>query len=140
MSPAGLRVLADSVLLAHVLLALFLTLGLAAILIGGPRWRFWGREFGGWRWVRGRAFRVAHLVGMAVVAAEALLGVTCPLTDLESLLRSQAGGRPYPQSFIGHWLSRLLFYDLDEGVFAAVYAAALGVTVWAWRRWGGADN
>ncbi|SNR97279.1 Protein of Unknown function [Humidesulfovibrio mexicanus] len=135
MSPAGLRLLADIVLAAHMLLALFLTLGLAAILVGGPRWRLFGRGFGGWRWVHNRAFRVAHLVGMAVVAAEALLGVTCPLTDLESLLRVQAGGQPYPQSFIGHWLSRLLFYDFNERAFAAAYLAALGLTVWAWRRW-----
>jgi hypothetical protein len=122
--------LADLVLAAHAALALFLTLGLAAILAGGPAWRY-----GGWRWVKNRRFRALHLAGMAVVAAEALLGLTCPLTDLESSLRTAAHAPAYDQSFIAHWLGRFLFYDFDERVFAALYLAALGLTVLAWRRW-----
>jgi len=82
-----------------------------------------------------RAFRLAHVLGMAVVAAEALLGVACPLTEFESALRSAAQAPAYGQSFIAHWLGRLLFYDFDEAVFAGAYLIGLGVTVWAWRRW-----
>ncbi|MBI5520922.1 MAG: DUF2784 domain-containing protein [Desulfovibrio sp.] len=135
MNQQNLLLLADMVLAAHAALALFLTFGLAAILIGGPDWRLFGRDFGGWRWVRNRVFRMAHLCGMAVVAAEALLGVTCPLTDVESALRARAGSPGYSESFIGHWLGRMLFYDFDERVFVFAYAAALALAVWAWRRW-----
>lgn len=128
---AGLALLlADAVLVAHAALALFLALGLAAILAGGPVWRL-----GGWRWVRGQAFRVAHLAGMAVVALEALLGLACPLTLLEDALRAQAGGPASAQGFIARWVGGLLFYDFDERVFAGVYLLALGLTLWAWRRW-----
>jgi len=121
-----LLLLADIVLVAHAALALFLTCGLATILIGGPL---------RWRWVRGRVFRVAHVLGMAVVAAEALLGIACPLTEFESALRAAAHTPAYGQSFIAHWLGRMLFYDFDERVFAGAYLLGLGVTVWAWRRW-----
>jgi hypothetical protein len=121
-----LLLLADLVLAVHAALALFLTCGLVAILVGGPL---------GWGWVRGRAFRVAHVLGMAVVAAEALLGIACPLTEFESALRSAAQAPAYGQSFIAHWLGRMLFYDFDERVFAGAYLLGLGATVWAWRRW-----
>ena len=132
---ATLLLYADIVLVAHAALALFLTLGLVAVFAGGPRWAILGRSLGGWRWVRGRGFRLAQLVGMGVVAAEALLGVACPLTELESALRAAAQAPAYGQSFIAHWLGRILFYDFDERVFAAAYVAALGLSVWAWRKW-----
>jgi len=126
LNPEQLLLLADLVLAAHAVLAFSLTFGLVAILVGGPL---------GWGWVRSRAFRLAHVLGMAVVAAEALLGVACPLTEFESALRSAAQAPAYGQSFIAHWLGRLLFYDFDEAVFAGAYLIGLGVTVWAWRRW-----
>ena len=140
MDAQTLRLLADVVLVAHAALALFLTLGLAAILVGGPGWRIGGWRLGGWAWVRNRRFRIAHLVGMAVVALESVLGLTCPLTDFEAALRTAAGAEAYREGFIAHWLGFLLFYDLDERVFAGVYLAALGVTVWAWGRWRGEDG
>ena len=121
-----LLLLADIVLAAHTALAIFLACGLGAILLGGPL---------GWKRVRNRGFRLAHLLGLAVVAAEALLGVTCPLTTFESALRVAARNPAYGQSFVAHWLGRLLFYDFDERVFALTYLAALGLTLWAWRRW-----
>ncbi|MDQ7835677.1 MAG: DUF2784 domain-containing protein [Humidesulfovibrio sp.] len=120
--------LADIVLVLHTALALFLTFGLAAIWLGG--WLGWG-------FVRNRGFRLAHLAGLAVVALESVLGLTCPLTDLESGLRNAAhatpGAMPYRGGFIAHWLGKILYYDLDERVFLALYLAALGLTLLAWR-------
>ena len=142
MDAGTLLMLADAVLAAHAALALFLTFGLAAILIGGPQWGLFGRSLGGWKWVRNRAFRLTHLVGLVIVAAESVVGVTCPLTDLESALRRAADGggqggyqSGYQSGFIAHWLGRLLFYDFDERVFLAAYVLALAVTVWAWGKW-----
>jgi Protein of Unknown function (DUF2784) len=112
--------LADAVLLVHVLFVLFVAGGFVLILAGARRWG----------WVRNRAFRIAHLAAIAFVAAETLLGVTCPLTRWEDLLR--AAGRE-ERSFVGRWLGRLLYYDFPEWVFALAYCAfALAVT-WAWR-------
>jgi len=112
--------LADAVLAVHFLFVLFVVGGFALILIGA---RHWG-------WVRNRAFRIAHLAAIVFVAAEALLGVTCPLTYWEDLLR--ASGRE-ERSFIGRWLAWLLYYNLPEWVFAIAYAAFASAVILAWR-------
>lgn len=53
------------------------------------------------------------------VAAEALLGIACPLTVWEDLLR----GGIRPESFVGRWVHRLLYYQAPEWVFATAYTA-----------------
>lgn len=127
MAPHSLLLLADIVLALHFALALFLALGLAAILTGGPR---------RWKWVRNRAFRLTHLLGLAFVAAESVVGMACPLTELESRLRGGAEGQGgYESGFIAHWLGRLLYHDFDERVFLALYVGALGLALWAWTKW-----
>ncbi len=112
--------LADAVLVAHVLFVLFVVGGFVLILAGAGRWG----------WIRNRAFRVTHVAAIVFVAAEALLGVTCPLTRWEDLLR--ATGRE-ERSFIGRWLAWLLYYDFPEWVFAAAYCVFALAVVWAWR-------
>src|SRR5258705_9083489 len=112
--------LADAVLIAHVLFVLFVVGGFALILAGARRWG----------WVHNRAFRIAHLAAIVFVAAEALLGVTCPLTRWEDLLR--ATGRE-ERSFIGRWLAWLLYYDLPEWVFAIAYGAFALAVIACWR-------
>ncbi len=130
--PAGLRLLADIVLAAHMLLALFLPLPYRH-LVGGPRWRLFGRGFGGWRWVHNRAFAWRTLSAWPCRGRGAF-GVTCPLTDLESLLRVQAGGQPYPQSFIGHWLSGCSsMTSTSAHLRPRIWRA--GADGLAWRRW-----
>jgi uncharacterized protein DUF2784 len=116
--PEGL--LADLVLVVHVLFVVFIVGGLAAVVVGARRWP----------WVRNRAFRIAHLAAIAAVAAEALLGIACPLTVWEDALR---GGGP-ARSFVGRWAARLLYYDLPEWTFAAAYCAFAALVVWAWHR------
>jgi len=111
--------LADGILIVHVLFVLFVVGGFALILAGARRWR----------WVRNRAFRIAHLAAILLVAAEALLGVTCPLTYWEDVLR--AAGRE-ERSFIGRWLAWLLYYDLPEWAFALAYAAFALAVIWSW--------
>ncbi|SDX21875.1 DUF2784 domain-containing protein [Marinobacter mobilis] len=117
--------LADSVLIAHVAVVLFVVLGLLLTVTGGV----WG-----WLWVRNRWFRISHLVAIAVVVLQAWLGVVCPLTTLEMWLREQAGAPGYSGSFIGHWLQRLLYYDAPGWLFVLVYTvfALLVMLVW-WR-------
>ena len=112
--------LADAVLALHVLFVLFVVGGFALIFAGARRWG----------WVRNRAFRIAHLAAILLVAAEALLGVTCPLTYWEDVLR--AAGRE-ERSFVGRWLAWLLYYDLPEWAFALAYAAFALAVIWSWR-------
>ena len=69
MSPTSAALFADAILALHVGIVGFVVLGTLAILAGGPL---------GWRWVRNRAFRIAHLALMAFIALQAWLGKVCP--------------------------------------------------------------
>jgi polyferredoxin len=112
--------LADLLLVFHFLIAGFIVLGLILVWIGA---------LAGWNWIRNPWFRYLHLAAIAFVAAEALIGATCPLTLWEDLLR----GGARPETFIGRWVQRLLYYNAPEWVFTMLYAAwaaATAVTLW----------
>lgn len=115
--------LADLVLLLHVLVVLFIVASLVLIMLGGMR---------GWHWVRNPWFRWAHLLAIGVVAAQAWLGMVCPLTTLEMALRTAAGERTYAGSFIAHWLARLLYYQAPLWVFALVYTSFAALVAGTW--------
>jgi hypothetical protein len=117
------QALADAVLLLHLAIVVFVVGGLAAILIGHAR---------GWGWVRGIAFRLAHLGAIGIVVGESWFGITCPLTTLESWLREQAGGATYQRGFIEHWVQRMLFYDAPPWVFVLAYSVFGALVVAAW--------
>jgi hypothetical protein len=61
--------------------------------------------------------RYLHLGAIAFVAAEAVLGVACPLTVWEDLLRGGRGKHGGAESFVARWLRALLFYQAPEWVF-----------------------
>ncbi len=108
--------LADAVLALHFLVVAFIVGGLILVWIGA---------LAGWDWIRNRTFRYLHLAAIALVAAEALLGIACPLTIWEDLLRGGGG----PDSFIGRWMRRLIFYSAPEWVFTALYLAWTAATL-----------
>jgi len=115
--------LADLILALHVAYVLFVVVGLALIWLGIGR---------GWRWVRNFWFRLAHLGAIGLVAAEALVGLTCPLTVLEDWLRPD----DYATSgFVERWVHRLLFWDFPAWVFTLVYLVFAFLAVLTWRRW-----
>jgi hypothetical protein len=115
------QLLADAILILHVLLVVFIIAALPVIWIG---------KFRRWSFVRNFSFRLAHLALIGCVAAESILGVMCPLTTWESDLRVKAGGDPYGQSgFIAHWLQRLLFYDWPPRVFTLIYVVFFALVV-----------
>lgn len=126
MSPASAALFADAILAVHVGIVGFVVLGTLAILAGGPL---------GWRWVRGRAFRISHLALMVFIALQAWLGRLCPLTGWEQALRQRAGQDAYAESFIQHWLSRLIFFDLPWWTFVAAYTLLALLLLACWRLW-----
>ena len=124
------RGLADLVLATHVLIVLFVVVGLLLILVGNLR---------GWRWVNRPLFRLLHLATILIVVAEAWLGIVCPLTTLERWLRLQAGAQAHGQGFIEYWLQNLLYYTAPDWVFTLAYTlfGLLVLFIW-WRfppRW-----
>ena len=126
MAPMPAAGLADAILALHVGVVAFVVLGAVAIVAGGPL---------GWRWVRGRAFRIVHLALVAVIALQAWMGRLCPLTTWEQALRNRAGQDTYGESFIQHWLSRLIFFDAPWWAFVFAYTAFAGLVAWCWWRW-----
>jgi hypothetical protein len=117
------RSLADIVLVLHFMVVLFVVGGLVLVVVG---------NLARWRWVNGWWFRAAHLGAIALVAAEAWLGATCPLTTLEVWLRSQAGTVTYERGFIEHWVQRLLFYEAPPWVFVLGYSLFASLVAVAW--------
>lgn len=107
---------ADALLVAHFAIAAFIAAGLPLTWIGAAA---------RWRWVRNPWFRYSHLGAIVFVAAEALLGYACPLTVWEDLLR----GGVRPESFVGRWVYRLLYYDAPEWVFTTIYVAWAAATL-----------
>lgn len=112
MPPSLLLLLADTILVFHVLFVAFVVFGLLAIYAG---------YFLRWSWVRNRTFRVLHLSAIGYVVVQSWLGVVCPLTTWEMALRAQAGTATYAGSFIQHWLQNLLYYTAPEWLFVMVY-------------------
>lgn len=131
---------ADLVMMVHFGFVVFVVLGLPAIWIG----HLLGKPF-----AYNPYFRLAHLGAMAVVVAEALGGVICPLTDWEMALRLKAGeGEVYAGSFLQHWVYKVLFFEAEQSVFQwcyAIFFTLILVTLYyvtpdygkLARRWGG---
>lgn len=113
--------LADTLLVFHFAFVLFVLLSLPLIWIGAVA---------RWSWIRNRRFRLVHLAAIAFVAAESVLGMMCPLTVWEDILR----GRASDSSFIARWIHRVMYYELPEWAFAIAYLAFAALVAWAYYR------
>jgi len=111
--------LAGAVVVIHFLIMLFVVAGVPAIYLGAAR---------GWAWVRGRRWRLVHLGAILVIAAEPVMGIACPLTVWEDMLRH----RQTTSGFIERWIDRLLFYDAPAWVFTAAYLAFAALVLLTW--------
>lgn len=88
--------LADAIVVIHLLIVLFVVTGVPLVYLGAARH---------WAWVRSRRWRLLHLIAIAVIAAESLFGIVCPLTVWEDRLR----GEQISTGFIERWIDRILF-------------------------------
>ena len=113
--------IADLVMIAHLMLAAAMVAGFLIIPIG---YNF------GWAWVRNRRLRVCHAAVMGFVTAETIVGVTCPLTVLEHNLRGDSS----TQSFVGHWIQQILYWDVPHEVFIGLYLFCFLWVMYLWKR------
>jgi hypothetical protein len=122
--------LADLVVAVHLAYVSFVLFGQVAIVLG---------ICFKWSWVRNFWFRVIHLLMITIVAVEAILDITCPLTTWEFNLRKLAGQRSEEGSFIGRLLHDLMFFSAPPWVFTACYIGfallVLGTFILAPPRW-----
>jgi hypothetical protein len=122
-SQALIALAADATLVAHALFVCFLVFGLGFIFLG---------KLLSWAWVRNPWFRLAHMLGIAVVVLQSWFGLICPLTIWEMELRSVAGQTAYQGSFITHRLNKLLYYQAPPWVFIVCYTAFGGLVLYSW--------
>ncbi|MDP8208044.1 MAG: DUF2784 domain-containing protein [Candidatus Electryonea clarkiae] len=109
--------MADGILLIHFAFVTFIVAGFVFI---------WAGYFAKWRFIRNTKFRIAHIIAMAFVMGESLLGTICPLTNWENDLRIRGGqGKVYETTFMQEWIHRIIFYDFSEQTFTVLYAAFL---------------
>ena len=111
---------AELVMIAHFLLAAFITAGFVAIPIG---YKF------GWSLAQNRRLRICHALVMGFITAETIVGLACPLTILELSLR---GDSP-TQSFVSYWIQRILYWDLPHEMFIAVYFLFFSWVIFLWK-------
>ena len=119
--------LADAILLIHFAFVVFVVVGFLLILIG---------LLARWSWVHNRVFRITHLAAIGIVVLQAWFGQLCPLTVWENQFRQQAGESGYAETFVEHWLHKLLFYQAEPWVFTIIYTVfgVLVVLVWYFGR------
>ena len=71
-------IFAEIVLIIHFIIFLFICLGFILIPIGYSL---------DWNWIKNRIIRLIHISLMGFVTIETIIGVICPLTSIEFLLR-----------------------------------------------------
>lgn len=104
---------ADLLVFLHLLYVAFTIGGALLVLVGGIL---------RWSWIRNRLFRFIHLGSVLLVAAEALIGVWCPLTVWEWRLRARAGqGVETDISFVGRLIRSIIFVELPDWGFTVMY-------------------
>ena len=115
--------LADAMLVIHFAFVVFVVVGFLLILIG---------LLARWSWIHNRVFRITHLAAIGIVVLQAWFDRICPLTLWENELRRRAGTSAYTETFVEHWLHKILFYQAEPWVFTAIYTVfgALVLLVW----------
>lgn len=105
------RVLADFVVLLHLLFIIFALLGGALV-----RWRSW--------------ILFVHIPAALWVTVISFKGWVCPLTPLENQLRLAAGIEGYPGGFVEHYIIPVIYpAELNFEVQVLLGIAALGINI-----------
>ncbi|MCW8900270.1 MAG: DUF2784 domain-containing protein [Gammaproteobacteria bacterium] len=114
---------ADVILLLHILIVIFNVGGLVMIIIG---------YLLKWDWVCNPWFRLTHILAIIIVVIQSWIGVVCPFTTLEMVLRSKAGEAVYPGTFISYWLENILYYQVSPWFFTIIYTVFGVLVVLSW--------
>ena len=111
-----LLLLADEILVVHVLFVCFVVFGLVAVYLG---------YFLNWLWVRNLSFRLLHLLAIGIVVLQSWLGVICPLTIWANGAKKRSWG----------WNLCWLFYPALVTSVVVLHCARLGIYTALQRFW-----
>ncbi len=110
------RVLADIVVVTHLLWIFFLIVG-----------AYWGRKR--------RTIMVAHGAGLVFAVVSQIFGWYCPLTHLEIWLAAKVNtALAYPGSFLAHYAEKLIYINVTPAIIFVFTLVLVGVTVWIYWR------
>lgn len=116
------KILADSIVAVHFLWIVFLLLG-----------AFWG--------AKNKTVKVFHISGFAFAFVIQIFGWYCPLTYLESWLRSRYNpGLTYTGSFIIHYVEELVYIDVSRTLIFFFTVLICGFNVWLYLKKGRAGS
>ena len=112
-------IFAEIVLIIHFIIFLFICLGFILIPIGYNL---------DWNWIKNRIIRLIHISLMGFVTIETIVGVICPLTSIEFLLRdgSKVDGN---LTLIIH---KIMYWNLPNNYFIVLYILCLTYLVLLW--------
>ena len=112
-------IFANFVLILHFLIVVFVTFGFFLVPIG---YKF------KWQWVQNIKLRAIHCILISFVTLETLIGMTCPLTIIESNLRDINE----PKSFVNYWISEIIYWNFPKNFFLILYILLL---LWTFVMW-----
>jgi hypothetical protein len=110
------RLGADTVLVIHLAFILFVLFGGLMVLR--------------WRWII-----LLHVPAMVWGALVEFFHLYCPLTPLENVLRTKAGGAGYEGGFIEHYLVTLIYpagLNPQIQLWLGAVVVAINVAIYAW--------
>ena len=110
------KILADSVVLMHLLWILFLF-------------------FGAFPGIRSRKVRIAHISGLVFALLLQVFDWYCPLTHLEVWLRQRHDPTlSYTGSFIVHYMEKLVYIELSRKLIFVFSIFLCGFNAWLYLR------
>ncbi|WNW14060.1 DUF2784 domain-containing protein [Pseudomonas sp. DTU_2021_1001937_2_SI_NGA_ILE_001] len=115
----GMRLIADALVVVHLLFIIFVLLGGLLMLR--------------WRWLA-----LLHLPAVAWGALVEFLHLYCPLTPLENHFRQQAGQQGYSGGFVEHYLIALIYpAGLTPSVQTGlgIVVVVINVLAYGWVLW-----
>jgi len=113
--------LADVIVIIHLIVVIFMIGGVLGVLIGWPL---------GWRWIRNPWWRCAHIAIMGYIAFNAIRGELCFLTIWEADLRRDAGQIDADDlSFIGRVFRDMLYVEVPQKTLDVIYLVVAGLVL-----------
>ena len=110
---------AEIILIIHFIIFLFICLGFILIPIGYSL---------DWNWIKNRIIRLIHISLMGFVTIETIIGVICPLTSIEFLLRD--GSKV--DSNLTLIIHKIMYWNLPNHYFIVLYIICLTYLVVLW--------
>ena len=108
---------ADLILIIHVFIVIFIISLFALVPYG---------YYKKWDWVDRKKIRYTHLFLMTFVTVESFVGILCPLTILENVLRGDISD----QTFLSKYLSKIIYYNFPSSFFLALYFTGFLVAIY----------